>query len=49
MTAKKDSVVLTKQENPDSISLKQTAKGEYYWDCKCYGNMSTKKGVTKLI
>lgn len=26
------------QEKPDSVNIKETAKGDLYFDVKCYGN-----------
>ena len=29
------------QEKPDSITIKETAKGDKYFEVKCYGNAQT--------
>jgi hypothetical protein len=42
------SLQILRQENPDSVTLKQTAKGGFYWDVKAYGILSTKKGINAL-
>ncbi len=32
--------VLNIQEKPDSVTVKETAKGDIYFEVKCYGDVS---------